>query len=270
MSLILFYESLLEKYPILTKDEEFFLVGIAQDKEGIYSEDERRLARDRLVACNIRFVMKQSKKMSLSLQESDLEDLIEDGIMGLINAVDKYDPESGNRFLTYAGWWVFHSHMNYMAKRRMVFIPKYKQQILAKLCKMRSKIGRELTDQELKDLFPRESEESVKEMASTQYPSISLEELEENNESVNHSTDETYAESYDVMSMCNGVDSGSELLETCLSLRRPYGEILIHHFGLYDGIPKPMSEIADTLNMSRASLSEKKKQALRMMKDLLD
>src|SRR5215208_2235939 len=81
---------------LLTKDEELALAH--QAKAG--DEDARR----RLVEKNLRLVVsvaKRYREMGLPF-----EDLIQEGNIGLIKAVQRFDPELGNRFSTYATWWI--------------------------------------------------------------------------------------------------------------------------------------------------------------------
>lgn len=82
--------------PLLTAKEEVYYARLALNGE--------ESARNRMVECNLRLVVKIARRyMNRGLT---LLDLIEEGNLGLIHAVEKFDPERGFRFSTYATWWI--------------------------------------------------------------------------------------------------------------------------------------------------------------------
>lgn len=83
-------------YKILSADEEFELAMCAKKGD--------KAARDLLILSNIAFAISYSKKFAGYHLEKD--DLIQEAITGLVRAADKFIPETGNRFITYAKFWI--------------------------------------------------------------------------------------------------------------------------------------------------------------------
>lgn len=124
--LISLYLDDIRKYDILTKDEEFSLLRKAQagDLE----------AKNKLVVSNLRLVVSIAK--SYSVKGMNLIDLISEGNIGLINSIEKFDISMGNRFSTYAVWWIKQSiNKAIITKGREIRIPSYKYEMIGKLNK---------------------------------------------------------------------------------------------------------------------------------------
>lgn len=96
------------RYPLLTKEEEFELGNTIQAglKEDATEEEKERceLAKERLINCNLRLVVKIAG--SYSNDHLEKMDIIQYGNMGLMTAVEKFNPEFGNRFSTVAVHWI--------------------------------------------------------------------------------------------------------------------------------------------------------------------
>lgn len=95
-SIISSYIKDMSRFPLLTHDEETELA--------IKAHAGDRMAREKIINSNLRFVVKVAKQyqgMGLSL-----EDLISEGNVGLLMAIDRFDPSKGNHFISYAVWWI--------------------------------------------------------------------------------------------------------------------------------------------------------------------
>jgi RNA polymerase primary sigma factor len=104
----------ISRYPLLTLDEEVELTQRAK------AGDES--AKQQLIQCNLRFVISVAKQFVH--QGVALEDLIMEGNIGLINAIDKFDPTRGFKLSTYAVWWIRQSILQSLAEKgRAVRMP---------------------------------------------------------------------------------------------------------------------------------------------------
>ncbi len=104
----------INKIPMLSYEEEYELAlkAKAGDKK----------ARERIINANLRFVVSVAKKFKG--QGLPLSDLINEGNIGLINAIDKFEPEKGYHFISYAVWWIRQSIMKAISEKgRAVRLP---------------------------------------------------------------------------------------------------------------------------------------------------
>ena len=108
------YLKTIDKIPLLTYDEEYELALKAKNGD--------KKAREKLINANLRFVVSVAKKFRG--QGMPLEDLIHEGNIGLMTAVDKFEPEKGYHFISYAVWWVRQAILKALAEQsRPVRLP---------------------------------------------------------------------------------------------------------------------------------------------------
>ncbi len=108
------------RIPLLTHEEEIILgrsvqamAQLLRDKpDGPYNADEKRIlrtgkrAKDRFIKANLRLVVNVAKKYLVAVRSLELNDLIQEGMFGLIRGVEKFDPERGYKASTYFYWWI--------------------------------------------------------------------------------------------------------------------------------------------------------------------
>lgn len=140
------YFTEIREYPLLTKEQEQQLAHRVQKGDPD--------AFDHLVASNLSFVVKvASEYRNLGLP---LEDLLNEGNLGLIEAARRYDPAKGTKFITYAIWWIRKSILKALAEQvNLVRVPTYQMKKVKEVREtertLRKELGRSPERQEISD-----------------------------------------------------------------------------------------------------------------------
>ena len=132
------YLDQIEHIPLLTPEEEISL-GEKVQAGGAKGE----VARHRMIRSNLRLVISLAKRYShMGLAFSDL---VEEGNIGLMRAVEKFDPKRGYRFSTYASWWIKQGMMRSLSNQgKTIRIPVYMYDIISKWRRVRDALMQRL------------------------------------------------------------------------------------------------------------------------------
>lgn len=118
------YYQELKQIPVLTHDEEYELSYAA------FNGDE--IARQKLIKHNLRFVISVAKQYAMG--DIKLEDLINEGNIGLVMASSKFDPSRGFKFLSYAVWWIRRQILGYITDNgKTIRLPNNKVNLINKI-----------------------------------------------------------------------------------------------------------------------------------------
>lgn len=148
-SLHLYIESI-GRYNLLTKEEEYTLAKR-------YREQNDEDARQKLILYNTRLVIHMAKKLAGNQPTPtfNIQDLIQEGNIGLMVAVSKFDPDKGFKFSTYATWWIMQSMTRFMVDQsRTIRLPSHVVEFAQKLKRIRAELVTELhRDPTLNELY---------------------------------------------------------------------------------------------------------------------
>ncbi len=144
----------ISKYPNLNADEEQLIAKAA--KEGSLE------AKQKLIKANLKLVVIIARKI-IHTSKLPMIDLIQEGNIGLIAAVDKFNWKFGYRFATYAAWWIKQAMFKAISEQsHSVKIPVYIQETLSKYSKIKADIEREGIIAEIEDIAQKMNIDSAK------------------------------------------------------------------------------------------------------------
>lgn len=255
------YFNEVSKLELLTADEEVSLA--ARIKEG------DQLALEKLVKANLRFVVSVAKQYHHS--KVPLNDLINEGNLGLIKAAQMFDATKGFKFISYAVWWIRQSIMQALDNHsRMVRIPSNKINGLSKInqaiSRMEQKYERQPTEEELAEFL----ELDINDIKNTNYASMKQLSLDAPFEEGEGNSLLDVLDDPDSNSAGNDfVESTSlkgELHRLLAVLSDREREILIRFFGIGSDYSQSLDDIADDLSLTRERVRQIKENALKKLR----
>lgn len=241
--------------PLLTAEEEKRMASriSAGDSE----------ARDRLVRANLRLVVSIARRyVGRGLP---LADLISEGNLGLLRAVEDYDPDRNTRFSTYASYWVKKSIRRALIETsRTVRVPAYAAKLLSQWHRTAAELKKELhrtpTDEEVAERLGVKRKSECIEKASRSHNKRQQSFLEELGVSIPDLLPDGKVEAPDVM-LAKAEELG-HLLRLLDGLPQRASLVLRLHFGLGEEDPATLEQIGYRLGLSRERVHQIEKEAL--------
>ena len=252
------------------------------EEEAICTEKASRGDADainELVRRNLRFVVSVAKQYATA--QNPLEDLVNEGNIGLIMAAEKFKPEMGFKFISYGVWWIRKVIIEHLTKNgRLVRIPANKVNSLSKLDKqinkLEQKLGRNVTIQELIDEFGSdlglEEKSNVKKVTSeyefldvlNNYSMDSLDRDISGEDGGGTSLGETMTdltfESADQTLIDK--DTKAQLNKLLDTLKPRDRKVMVGLFGLDGDFPKTLKDVAEEIGVTREMVRQIKEKSL--------
>ncbi len=127
---LLQYLGFISTVNLLTREEEHYLLSTYHDRS--ITEEERLDVREKIINANLRLVVSIAKRYRML--NVPLTDLIGEGNLGLIRAIEKFDPTTPFKFSTYATWWIKQRILRFISKNQsQIRIPEHVLDVMSKL-----------------------------------------------------------------------------------------------------------------------------------------
>ncbi len=249
------------RIPLLTKEEEVILA-----KRMEKGDNE---ARQLLTTANLRLVVSIAKKYSKSNLE--LLDLIQEGNVGLMRAVEKFDYRKGFKFSTYATWWIRQAITRAIADQaRTIRIPVHMIETINKFNKtgniLATKLGRPPTDEEIAKEMDIEVERIAEIRKIKQNPtSLATPIGEEKDSKLQDIIPDDWSQSPE--DYATGEYLKNQLHEILDSLQDRERRVLSLRFGLDDGVSRTLEEVGKEFGVTRERIRQIEAKALKKLKE---
>jgi RNA polymerase primary sigma factor len=251
----LFAEYKLETEKRLSKQSRADLEAVAEDG---------RRAKAHMLEANLRLVVSVAKKYSD--RGLSLLDVVQEGNLGLIRAVEKFDYTKGYKFSTYAMWWIRQAiQRGFADSARTIRLPVHVLEMLSKLSRverdMHQRLGREPTPEELAVELDR-TPDQIEELLRTSRQPISLDSTigEDGETSIGDLIEDVDAP--EAGELVDRQLMADQLRHALSALTPREATIMSMRFGLYDGNPHTLDEIGKALGLTRERIRQLEKQSL--------
>ncbi len=245
--------------PMLTREEEIKLARRVQKGD--------RDAIRKLVEGNLRFVVSVASKFSAS--SIPMIDLVNEGNIGLMRAAEKFDPDRGVKFITYAVWWIRAAIQSALAKQSGVIGMPQKQRdvaykILQKEQELTKILGRDPSRDEVAEAIRITPEEIEVKLRAASLP-LSLDDVISDEPSLSYLN--TLEADFQVDEGLIAEDLQEEIESLVKTLTRRERDIISMRFGLNGYDPMTLHEIGEIMKLSKERIRQIEAEALKELQE---
>ncbi len=251
-----FYRELIKNFPVLSPEEELELFRKAKSGD--------TMAIDKLIKCNLKLVYKFAKKYSSP--KLPLADLIQEGNLGVVKAVEKFDPSRRVKFSTYAVRWIEGEILAYIQNQGLIKISDHTHKKIQKLKHVKELLQHELNREPTIEEIAKKmgiKVDDAKVLYQFEYKILAWEGLLDEVEKKDSAQEEPEEELRPILNKQKTL----KLLEHFTPKEL---QILNMELGLMDGEPKNYAQIGRILGLSRARICQMSKQVFNKMQRLMD
>ena len=250
----------INRIPLLTREEEVELATKAAKGD--------RAAKDKIIQANLRFVVNVAKKYQN--HGLDLVDLISEGNIGLMTAIERFDVSKGYHFISYAVWWIRQAIMKAIyEKSRMIRLPSNRVNELVQIEQVRKAVGGDKSEEEeitqVAEMLGMTSQHVV-ELLNISRDMISLDAPAGNDDSSVAIGDNTEDSRYQSPEDAATESVMKDEIENLLSnLSQKEALVLKYRFGRNGNKSMSLKEVGDKFNLTKERIRQIEKKAIKRL-----